>query len=171
MFGNYNGLMDIKKETYSRKLRKRFLIFNPFTREMERIGGGAGALGAKLGRAIASSMVTMLGLIEWEMTEDPSSNAEVVSINVRVKNNLFFGDFKIRAHRDPNGVILEDDWCPDGGSDMRTKTLAMANLVLATHPKGFEQIAEQIAEEVDRARKKGVKYIGEIGPPSEEIDA
>lgn len=168
MFGNYRHLMDIKKETYSRKQRKRYLIFNPFTKEMERMGRRAGELGAKTGRGIAALMVKMLGLIEWEVSEDPSTSEDEATINIKVTNKLFFGCFKIRIRRTPDGVILEDDWCPEGGADMRTKTLAMANVVLATHPKGFEQIAAQVVEEIDRAKRKGRTYIGEIGPPSEE---
>jgi hypothetical protein len=169
IFADYRSFMDIKKETYSRGKRSRYLLFNPFTKELEKTGQALGELGADSGRTFAALMVAVLGLIEWEMSVDPTSGPDSASIHVKVSNRMFSGHFKIRVLRKPDGVILEDDWCPEAG-DMRTGTLAMANLVLITHPKGFEQIAERIAEEVSRARSRGYEYAGEIGPPSENLD-
>lgn len=168
LFGNYRTFMDIRRETYDRARRTRELTFNPFTVEMERYGRMVGDLGAATGRGMATVMVTMLGLITWEISEDPGATPDLVSLNFKTTNALFGGHFKIRARRAPDGVILEDDWRPEGGGDMRTSFLAMANLALATHPRGFEQIAEEVVEEVKRARATGVQYVGEIGPPSIE---
>ncbi len=172
LFGNYRPFMDVKTESYSRARRMRTLVFNPFTVEMERIGGMAGEIGSSTGRSLASVMVNMLGTIQWEITQDPAASPDLVSFNFKTTSDLFWGHFKIRARRAPDGiVVLEDDWTTDGGSNMRTEYLAMANLVLLTHPRGFEQIAEEVAEEVKRARATGARYVGEIGAPSEDLDA
>jgi hypothetical protein len=118
---------------------------------------------------VAAFMVNRLGLVEWEMSEEPATNPDVVSIHVKLTSKYFGGHFKFRIHRDPEGVILDDDWLPEGGGDVRTSSLPMANLVLTTHPLGFEQIAERVVEEILQARREGRPYVGEIGPPSEEI--
>lgn len=172
LFGNYRGFMDIRCETYDRIRRTRELTFNPFTVEMQRYGRMVGDLGEATGREVATVMGSMLGLITWRISEDAGATPDLVSLNFKTTNALFGGHFKIRARSAPGGVILEDDWRPEGGSDMRTSYLAMANLALATHPRGFEQIADVVVEEIKRARAKGVPYVGEIGPPSiEDVDA
>lgn len=169
LFGSYRSFMDVRCETYDRMRRTRELTFNPFTLEMERYGRMAGDLGEATGRGMASMMVSMLGLITWKITEDAGASQDRVSLNFKTTNAMFGGHFKILARRAPDGVILEDDWRPEGGGDMRTSYLAMANLALTTHPRGFEQIAENVVGEVTRAREKGVPYAGEIGPPSIEL--
>lgn len=169
LFGNYRGFMDIKKETYDRTRRTRALTFNPFTLEMQRYGRMVGELGEATGREMASVMVSMLGLITWEISEDPGATPDLVSLNFKTTNALFGGHFKIKVRSTTDGVILEDDWRPEGGADMRTDYLAMANLALATHPRGFEQIADVVVEEVKRARARNAPYVGEIGPPSVEV--
>ena len=173
LFGNYRDFMDIKSETYSRAGRTRELEFNPFTKKLEEIGQGAGEAGVAAGRGTATLMGASLGLITWKISVDPASTADSVSLIFQTTNYLFSGHFKINAKTAPggDGVILEDDWTPEGGADMRTDYLPMANLVLATHPLGFEQIAGQFVAEVQRARARGTRYVGEIGPPSVEQDA
>ncbi len=169
LFADYREFMDIKKETYSRRNRTRYIHFNPFTKEFEKEGKRLGEAGAAAGRSMAAMMVAALGLIEWNLTQDPGMSQDEGSVDVKVTNKLFFGHFKIRARRQEDGVLFEDNWCPSGGGDMRTEYLAMANLVLTTHPKGFEQLAERVIEEITRARQKGIPYIGEIGSPSIEV--
>jgi hypothetical protein len=169
LFGNYRSFMDIRKETYDRVRRARELTFNPFTLEMQRYGRMVGDFGEATGRGMASMMVSMLGLITWTIAEDPGATEDRVSLNFKTTNAMFGGHFKILAVRATGGVILEDDWRTDGGGDMRTDYLAMANLALTTHPRGFEQIAEEVVAEVKRARAAGVPYVGEIGQPSIEF--
>lgn len=110
-----------------------------------------------------------LGLITWDITEEPQTAPNVALFEFETSNRLFSGVFRIRARGVADGVVLEDDWTTNGGSDMRTGFLPMANLVLMTHPKGFEQIAGQLVEEVKRAHAAGVPYRGEIGAPSVEL--
>jgi hypothetical protein len=169
LFGNYGSFIDVRCETCDRVRRTHELTFNPFTVEMQRYGRMAGDPDEATGRVMASAMVSMLGLITWRISEDPGATADVVSLNFNTTNELFGGDFKLLARNAPGGVILEDDRRREGGGDVRTNYLAMANLALTTHPRGFEQIAEKVVEEVTRARAKGVPYTGEIGPPSIEL--
>jgi hypothetical protein len=136
----------------------------------EVLGGMFGALGVRTGHAVAASMVAMLGLVEWEMSEEPAAGPDLFTIHVKVTSRFFGGHFKFRIHRQPDGVILDDDWLPEGGGDVRTPTLPMAALVLETHPVGFEQIAERVVEEIVQARHAGRPYTGQIGPPSEELN-
>lgn len=168
LFGNYRSFMDIKRETYNRKDRTRNLVFNPFTIELEQLGGKTGEMGAAAGRSTASLIGASLGLIEWNIWVDPVSTADRVSLYYQTTNDMFSGHFHINARTAPDGVILEDDWTTGGGGDMRTSYLLMANLVLMTHPKGFEQIAGEFVAEVQRARMAGTPYVGEIGLPSVE---
>jgi len=168
LFANYRPFMDVRRETYSRNAMRRQLLFNPFTVEMEQLGSRAGDFGAVAGRNAASLMGEGLGLIEWKIVVDPASTPDRVSLHYQTTNNLFWGHFRINVIATSGGVILEDDWTPEGGADMRTGFLAMANLVLFTHPKGFEQIAAEVVDEIKRARAAGSEYVGEIGPPSIE---
>jgi hypothetical protein len=171
MFGNYRDFMDMKMETFSRKARTRHFKINPFKKKMEEVlGGKFGRMGIRTGDAVDDFMVAMLGLVEWQMSEDPITNPDVVTIHVDVTSKLFRGHFKFRIHREPDGVILDDDWLPEGGGDVRTGTIPMANLVLTTHPLGFEQIAERVVEEILQAQNDGRPYVGQIGPPSEELE-
>ncbi|MEI8154017.1 MAG: hypothetical protein WCG92_20890 [Hyphomicrobiales bacterium] len=170
LFGRYHSFMDVKRETYNRRERTRNLVFNPFTIELEHLGAKTGEMGAAAGRSTASLIGAGLGLIEWNIWVEPTSTADKVSLHFKTTNDMFSGHFRINATKAPDGVILEDDWTPEGGADMRTSYLLMANLVLMAHPKGFEQIAGNFVEEVQRARMKGVPYRGEIGPPSVEED-
>jgi hypothetical protein len=169
LYGNYRPFMDVKEETYSRTRRTRHLVFNPFTREMEKYGGYLGGLGVSAGQTTAAMMQAALGVITWDIREEPMTSPELASLEYKTTNRLFSGYFKIRARQAPDGVILEDDWTTEGGSDMRTSFLPMANLVLMTHPLGFEQIAGEIVDEVRRARAAGLSYTGEIGAPSIEL--
>ena len=173
LFANYRDFMDIKWETYSRARRTRHLQFNPFTKKLEETGRKLGEAGEAAGRGTATLMGASLGFITWKISIDPASTADSVSLHFQTTNYLFSGHFKINAKTAPggDGVILEDDWTPEGGADMRTSFLPMANLVLATHPLGFEQMAAEFVAEVQRARASGTKYIGEIGPPSIEEGA
>jgi uncharacterized membrane protein YgdD (TMEM256/DUF423 family) len=172
LFGNYRPFMDVQEERYSRRHRTRHLIFNPFTRELEQIGRQTtGEIGEKAGRGAATLMGAALGLIEWTISVNEGSTAERVGIRFGTKAALFSGHFYINAKATDRGVILEDDWTPEGGANMRTGFLMMANLVLLTHPKGFEQIADAFVTEVTRARTSGAPYTGEIGPPSIDEDA
>lgn len=167
LFGNYRPFMDIKEESYSRTRRTRHLVFNPFTIELEKYGRYAGDIGAFSGRTMAGAMGSTLGLITWDISEEKRTS-DLVTFRYLTKNRLFGGHFSIRARSAPDGVIFEDDWTTDGGSDMRTEFLPMANLVLMTHPKGFEQIVGEFVDEIRRARASGRPYGGEIGPPSIE---
>jgi hypothetical protein len=168
LFSNYRPFMDVQRETYNRAARTRNLVFNPFMVEMEQMGRRTGEIGASAGRGVASMMGAGLGLIEWKISVDPASTPERVSIRYGTTNNLFKGHFRINVIAAPGGIVLEDDWTPEGGADMRTGFLLMANLVLFTHPKGFEQIAAQMVAEIKRARTSCTNYVGEIGPPSVE---
>jgi hypothetical protein len=119
---------------------------------------------------MADLMVRMLGLVEWEMSEEPVTDPDLVTIHVKLTSDLFGGHFKFRMSRAPDGVIVDDDWRPEGGSDVRTGTIPMANLVLMTHPLGFEQIVERVVEEILQARSQGRPYVGQIGAPSVEVE-
>jgi hypothetical protein len=169
LFANNYSFMDIKKECYSRQNRTRYILFNPFTREFDKEGKRLGVIGSSVGRSFAALMVAALGLIEWELSLDPGHSEHKASVNVKVTNRLFGGHFKIHARREGNSVLFEDDWTPSGGGDMRTSYMAMANIVLMTHPKGFSQVADRIIEEISASRSKATVYTGEIGPPSTEI--
>lgn len=168
LFGNYRPFMDVKEEKFSRGARTRHLTFNPFTREMEKYGGYVGQVGVAFGQATAYLMQSALGTITWDIREEPGSPAGVASFEYKTTSRFFRGMFRIRAKAADDGVVLEDDWTTDGGSDMRTSFLPMANLVLMTHPLGFEQIADEFVQEVRRARAAGAPYVGEIGAPSVE---
>ncbi len=170
MFGNYSSFMDQKLEEYSRKKRTRHFIINPFTKKLEEVWGGKlGSFGVRAGHTVAAGMVKMLGLVEWHMSEEPITNPDLVTVHVVVTSRFFRGVFKFRVHRQPDGVIVDDDWLPEGGGDVRTATIPMATLVLTTHPLGFEQIVERAVEEIVEARHQGRPYQGQIGPPSKEI--
>ena len=169
LFGNYRPFMDIKEEHYSRKRRTRHLVFNPFTKEMEKYGGYLGSVGVSAGQTTASMMQAALGLITWDIREEPKPAPDVASFEYITNNRMFNGHFRIRVKAAEDGVILEDDWTTEGGSDMRTSFLLQANLVLFTHPLGFEQIAGEFVEEVRRARAANLPYRGEIGAPSIEL--
>lgn len=170
LFASYRKFMDMKMETFSRKSRTRHFKINPFAKKFEEVlGGPFGQVGLRIGRSMANGMVNRLGLVEWEVSEDPVENPDLVSIHVKVTSKYFRGHFKFRVHRVPDGVIIDDDWTIEGGGSVQADSLPMANLVLTTHPLGFEQIVERIVEEVLAARSEGRPYVGEIGPPSEEI--
>ena len=169
MFADFRPFMDRKMETYDRAKRTRHFKINPFTRKLEEVMGDTlGTPGVNAGHVIAASMVAMLGLVEWEMSEEPVTDPDVFTIHVKVTSRFFRGHFKFRIFRVDDGVILDDDWLPSGGGDVRTATLPMGTLVLETHPVGFEQIAEQVVEEILQARRAGVAYEGRIGPPLPE---
>ena len=170
MFGNFRDFMDMKMETFSRKARTRHFKINPFKKKLEEVLGGTfGSVGNRTGDAMADLMVAMLGLVEWQMAEEPITDPDVVTVHVDVTSKLFKGHFKFRIYREPDGVIVDDDWRPEGGGDVRTGTIPMANLVLTTHPLGFEQIVERVVEEILQAQSEGRPYAGQIGPPSEEL--
>lgn len=171
LFGNYRSFMDVKTETYSRARGTRRLVFNPFTRELEQVGRRfTGDAGASAGRGTAALMVAALGVIEWRISIYPGANSTRVALRFDTKANLFGGHFYIIAKAAQDGVVLEDDWTTAGGADMKTSYMMMANLVLLTHPKGFEQIAGEIVVEAKRARAAGMPYVGEIGAPSVNED-
>jgi hypothetical protein len=171
MYGNYRSFMDIKTETYSRERGRRHLIFNPFTRELEHVGRTmTGDIGASAGRGTAALMVAALGPVEWHMSIYPGATDTRVTMRFDTHANLFGGHFYIIAKAAADGVVLEDDWTTAGGADMKTSYMPMANLVLLTHPKGFEQIAGELVVEAKRARAAGMLYSGEIGTPSVNED-
>lgn len=169
LFGDFRSFMDMKLETYSRTARTRHFKLNPFTKKMEQVLGRTfGAAGVRTGHAVAAFMVKMLGLVEWEMSEEPVTPAGEACVRVKVTSRFFRGYFTFRMQREADGVILDDDWLPESGGDVRTPALPMAWLVLLTHPLGFEQIAERVLDEIVRAHGAGRPYVGEIGPPIEE---
>ena len=170
LFGNYRDFMDIKWENYSRADRTRHLEFNPFTKKLEELGRNAGKAGEAAGWGTATMMGAGLGLIEWKIRVEDGATPDRVCTRFDTKAKLFGGHFKINVVATADGVVLEDDWTPEGGADMRTSYLMMANLVLSTHPKGFEHIANAFVAEVTRARAAGRPYEGEIGPPSVDAD-
>lgn len=171
LFANYRPNFYITEETYSRRRRTRRFVFNPFVLEFEHLGRTVGEIGVTAGHGAGTLMGAGLGLIEWRVSVDPGATADRVGIRIGTTNKLFGGHFYINATAIPGGVILADEWTPEGGADMRTSYLLMANLVLATHPRGFEHIADLFVEEVKRARAAGVPYSGEIGVPSVDEDA
>jgi len=169
MFGDFRSFMDMKLEEFSREKRTRHFKLNPFTKKMEEVlGGKFGRIGVRTGHAIAASMVRMLGLVEWEVSEEPVTGPDLVSIHVKVTSRFFGGHFKFRVHRQPDGVIVDDDWLPEGGGDVRARSLPMAWLVLKTHPLGFEQIVERVSEEILLAQRAGRPYTGELASPIPE---
>jgi hypothetical protein len=171
LFANFRDFMDMKMDTFSRKTRTRHFKINPFKKKFaEVLGSRFGERGVRVTDAMADFMVARLGLVEWQMAEEPITNPDLVTIHVDVTSNLFRGHFKFRISRDPDGVIVDDDWRPEGGGDVRARNLPMANLVLMTHPLGFEQISERTVEEILQAQNQGRPYVGQIGPPSEQLD-
>ena len=171
-FGDFSSFMNRKMETFSRKNMTRHFKINPFTIKLaEVLGGPLGQLGVYTGHNIADFIVAMLGLVEWEMSEEQTGDPDVALINVKLTSKFFGGRFKFRIHRRPDGVILDDDWLPSGDGDVRTDYVPMGNLALATHPLGFEQVAERVVEEIVQARAAGRPYVGQITPPAEDLDA
>jgi len=165
MFADFRTFMDRKMETYDRVKRTRHFKINPFTKKMEEVlGGSFGQPGKNAGQNVAAGMVAMLGLVEWDMSEEPVTDPDTFTVHVNVTSRFFRGHFKFRIFRVDDGVILDDDWLPSGGGDVRTATLPMGTLVLETHPLGFEQITEQVMEEILAARRAGIPYVGQIGP-------
>lgn len=172
LFGDFSSFMDRKMETFSRKNKTRHFKINPFTIKLgEVLGGAVGQVGVATGHTIAAAMVAALGLVEWEMSEEETGDPDVALIHVDLTSRFFRGVFKFRIHRRPDGVIIDDDWLPSGGGDVRTATIPMANLVLSTHPLGFEQITERVVEEILQARAAGRPYVGQIKPPAVDLDA
>lgn len=170
MFGNFSSFMDMKVDEYDRKKKTRHFIINPFTKKLEEVWGGAlGQVGVRAGHSVAAGMVAMLGLVEWHMREEPAPGPDLAAIHVNVTSRFFRGVFMFRVHRQPDGVVVDDDWLPEGGGDVRTATLPMGTLVLSTHPLGFEQIVERVTEEIVEARHQGRPYVGQIGPPSKDV--
>jgi hypothetical protein len=171
MFADYRSFLDIRMERFSRRARTRHFAENPFTRKFEEnLGGLFGQPGVRMGRAAAAFLVRHLGLVEWKMSEDATTSPDTASIHAHVSARFFDGHFTIRIQREPDGVVLTDDWLPEGGGNVRTPSFPMAALMLVTHPMGIEQIAERVVEEIVQARHAGHPYAGQIGPPSEEID-
>lgn len=170
MFASYRDFMAMPLEEYSREERTRHFKLNPFRKKLaEVLGSKFGRVGVRITDAVADLMVAMLGLVEWHMYEEPITDPCLVTIHVDVNNKLFNGHFKFRISREEDGIIVDDDWRPEGGGDVRTATLPMANLVLLTHPLGFEQIVERTAEEILQAQNQGLPYVGQIGPVSEVV--
>jgi hypothetical protein len=171
LFGDYSPFMDMKEESYSRKRRTRHFKMNPFTKKMgEVLGGMFGGVGVFTGHTVAAGMVSMLGLVEWNVSEDPPTSPDTATIRVKVSSWFWGGHFLFRLRRDGDDVVVDDNWLPEDGGDVRSAAFPMAALVLNTHPLGFEQIVEQVVEEILRARNAGRPYVGEIGPPAREAD-
>jgi hypothetical protein len=171
MFGDFRSFLDIGIEEFNRKTRTRHFTENPFTKKFEEtLGGLFGRAGVWIGHQVAAVIVWALGMVEWQMSEDAMTNPDLASIRVHVSAGCFRGHFKIRVQRESDGVLLTDDWLPEGGGDVRTPTFPMAVLMLKTHPMGIEQIAERVVEEIVQARNAGKPYVGQIGPPSEELN-
>lgn len=170
MFASYRDFMAFTMEEFNRRARTRHFRMNPFKKKFaEVLGSRFGSAGVSATDALADFMVAMLGLVEWHMREEPITSPDLVIIHVDVTNRLFNGHFKFKIRREPDGVIVDDEWRPEGGGDVRTSTLPMANLVLLTHLLGFEQIVERAVEEIVQAQNEGRPYVGQIGPPSVEI--
>ena len=169
MFGDFRSFMDMKMEEFSREKRTRHFKLNPFTKKMEEVlGGKFGQIGVRTGHSVAAFMVRMLGLVEWQVSEDPVTSPDLVSIHVNVTSRFFRGHFKFRVRREPDGVIVDDDWLPEGGGDVRARSLPMAWLVLKTHPLGFEQIVERVSEEILQAQRARRPYTGQLTSPIPE---
>lgn len=165
MFASYRDFMSMPLEEYSREARTRHFTLNPFRKKLaEVLGSKFDRVGVRATDAVADFMVAMLGLVEWHMSEEPITNPDLVTIHVDVTNKYFKGHFKFRISREPDGVIVDDEWRPEGGGDVRTATLPMANLVLLTHPLGFEQIVERVVEEILQAQNQARPYVGQMGP-------
>jgi hypothetical protein len=170
LFADYSRFMDMKLEEWSRANRTRHFRMNPFTKKLgEVLGPVFGASGVRAGAAVAAFMVRMLGLVEWEMAEDEAPSPDLAVVRVKVKSRFFKGRFVFRIERDGEDVIVDDNWLPEGGGDVRTPAFPMGVLVLNTHPLGFEQIAEETVEEILRARAAGRPYVGEIDPSAREV--
>jgi hypothetical protein len=171
MFASFRDFMDLKMEEFSRKTRTRHIKINPFKKTLAEVRGSkVGPVGIRTTDGVADFMVAMLGLVEWHMSEEPMTDPDRVTIHVDVTSKLFGGHFKFRITREPDGVVVDDDWRPEGGGDVKARNVPMANLVLTTHPLGFEQIVERAVEEILQARDQGRPYLGQIGPPSTQLD-
>ncbi len=167
MFGDFTSFMDMKLEEFSREKRTRHFKLNPFTKKMEEVlGGKLGRLGVRIGHNVAAFMVRMLGLVEWHVAEEPVTGPDLVTIHVDVNSRFFGGHFKFRIHREADGVIVDDDWLPEGGGEVIAASLPMSWLVLKTHPLGFEQIVERVTDEIVGAQKAGRPYTGELTVPT-----
>jgi hypothetical protein len=171
MFADFRSFWDMKLDDFSRKSRTRHFKINPFTKLLEeQLGGLLGKAGIRMADGVAGFMVALLGLVEWEMRQEPTADPDHASIRIKVASRFFRGRIAFRIHREVDGVIVADDWLPEGGGDMRTATLPMANVVLMTHPLGFKQMVQRAVDEILRAKQQGVPYKGEVGPPSRDID-
>lgn len=169
MFASFRDFMAMTLEEFDRAARTRHFKLNPFKLKFrEVLGSKFGKVGIRATDAVADFMVAMLGLVEWHMREEPGTSPDLVTIHVDVTNKLFKGHFKFRITREAGGVIVDDEWRPEGGGDVRTGTLPMANLVLMTHPLGFEQIVERVVEEILQAQHAGRPYVGQIGTQLQE---
>jgi len=169
MFGDFRSFLDLKMEEYNRAEKTRHFTENPFTKKFEEtLGPLFGRAGLWVGRSVAAVIVWALGLVEWHMTAEPRTSPDLASVHVHVAAGCFRGCFKFRVQREPDGVMLTDDWLPEGGGEVRTPTFPMAVLILNTHPMGIQQIAERVADEIVQARHAGKPYAGQIGPPSVE---
>jgi hypothetical protein len=170
LFASFRDFMDMKLEEYSRTKRTRHFKINPFKKKFEEIFGGTfGSVGTTAADVVANSMVAALGLVEWHMREEPVTDPDRVTIHVDLSSQYFGGRFKFRISRDGDDVLVDDEWRPEGGGDVRAASLPMGNLVLATHPVGFEQIVERVTEEISQAQNAGRPYVGQIGAPSEQL--
>jgi hypothetical protein len=170
LFASFRDFMDMKMETFNRKARTRHFRMNPFKKKFaEVLGSRFGRTGIRVTDAVADGMVAALGLVEWQMREEPVASPDLATVHVDVTSTFWGGHFKFRISRDPDGVIVDDDWRPEGGGDVRAGTLPMATLVLMTHPLGFEQIVERAVEEILQAQGQGRPYVGQIGLPSVEL--
>lgn len=169
MFASYSDFMAMIMEEFDRGRRTRHFKANPFKKKLaEVLGSRFGNAGIRMTDAMADAMVAVLGPIEWHMREEPITDPARVTIHVDVTNDLFEGHFKFKISREADGVIVDDEWRPEGGGDVRTGWLPMANLVLMTHPLGFEQIVERAVEEILQAQHEGRPYVGQVGPPAVE---
>ena len=166
LFGNFRPFTEVKQERYNRRARTRTLTFNPFTRQMEVTAGALGDMAVAAGHQTGEAMGGALGLIDWKYWVDAASTPDRMIVQVQTHTWLFGGRFRFVVKAAADGVILADDWTTANGNDMRSNWMMMANLALMTHPMGFHHIAQNIVDEVRRARAAGVPYVGEIGSPS-----
>ena len=87
MFADFRPFMDRKMETYDRAGRTRHFKINPFTKKMEEVLGDMfGKPGTSTGHAVAAGMVAMLGLVEWEMSEEPVTDPDIFTVPSRARN-------------------------------------------------------------------------------------
>ena len=170
LFGDYGSFMDMKLDTFSRRRRTRHFKMNPFKIKMGETGRRLfGNAGMRRGHDLADFMVARLGLVEWEVSEESRTGPDTAVMRVKLTSKYFGGHFRLRVYREGNDVVLDDDWMPEDGGDVRTPSFLIGNLVLMTHPLGFEQLAERVVEEIIQARDRGEPYAGQVGPPSEEV--